>query len=103
MTATRQISKLEQELAALGSLVDQYKEDFALPQTEADILVSSYQETLRLFSTKETDAARTYAQQCYGYYSTEPALGFFNEDETGRRIFTEVAAQYLKISEMVKA
>jgi hypothetical protein len=40
MTAKRQPSQLEQEIAALGRLVDQYKDDFALPQEEADLRIS---------------------------------------------------------------
>ncbi len=103
MTATRRLSKEAEELATLHALVEQYKDDFALPQQEADLLVSSYEETRRLFAAKETDAARAYAQQCHNYYSLRTQEGFFNDDETGRRIFTEVAAQYLKISEAVKA
>ena len=102
MTATRQQQSLEKYLATLGRIVEQYRDDFALPQTEAELLVSCYEETQRRFVAKETNTARAYAQQCYGYYNTEPALGFFNDDKMGRKIFTEVAAQYLNISEAVK-
>ena len=101
MTATRRLSKGAEELATLHALVEQYKDDFALPQTEADILVSCYQETRRRFG--ENEVVREYAQQCHAYYSAEQQDGFFNDDETGRKIFTQVAAQYLKISEAVKA
>lgn len=103
MTVTRQSSRLEEEIGILGSLVDQYKDDFALPQKEADLLVSCYEETKRHFVAKENDVVRRYAQRCHNYYSAQQQDGFFNDDEIGRRIFTEVATQYLKISEMVKA
>ena len=100
MTATRRLSKGEQEIAALHALVEQYKDDFALPQQEADLLASSYEETRRRFD--ENGAVREYTQQCHAYYNAKQQDGFFNDDKTGRKIFTEVAAQYLKISEAVK-
>lgn len=101
MTATRRLSKGAEELATLHALVEQYKDDFALPQQEADLLVSCYEETQRLF-TANPNEAQAYAQQCHDYYNAKQQDGFFNDDEVGRKIFTEVAAQYCKISEAVK-
>ncbi len=100
MTARRQLSTLEQELLALGTLVEQYKDDFALPSPEAELLVSCYEETARLFAAKEITAGRTYARKCHDYYNTQQEGGIFNDTETGRNIFTHVAAQYLKIAEV---
>src|SRR3989338_7113706 len=101
MTATRRLSILEQEIAELGRIAEQYKDDFALPQIEADLLISCYEETRRL--CRDKSPVREYAQECHAYYNSEQQSGFFNEDETGRKIFTEVARQYFKISEAVKA
>lgn len=98
MTGTRQRSLLEQQITALGRLVEQFKDDFALPKSEADLLVSCYEEMRRRSSGNSS--VEEYAQQCYSYYSAEQVVGFFNDDDAGKRIFAEVAKCYSQIAQV---
>lgn len=100
MTATRQTSRLEQEITALGALVTQYKDDFALRTQEASLLVSSYERVQQI--KRDQRACATYASQCARYYEQERAADFFNDAEIGRRIFAEVTRGYVNIQSAIE-
>ncbi|MEK6921048.1 MAG: hypothetical protein AABX82_04145 [Nanoarchaeota archaeon] len=102
MTATREHENLKLALTALESLVEQYKDDFSLKTEEAELLKQTCSETKRLAQAKNFTAVRDYAMQCAAYYAEERDDKFFHVSETGKKIFTEVAALYLNISKAVK-
>ncbi len=101
MTVTRQISQLEQEIAALGVIIEQYKDEFALPQGEAELLVSCYGHIQALGKKDQQDTAR-YAAECAVYYRTQRDQDFFNDAEIGRRIFAEVTQGYVNIQSAIE-
>ena len=76
-------------LTDLQSLVEQYKDDFALTTIEAQLLVSCAQHSMEL----KGDAQRDYARQCVEYYKRKRPDDFFNTPK-GREIFNIIADAY---------
>jgi hypothetical protein len=81
-------------LKTLTSLVEQYRDDFALPETEAELLVSSAEHIATLRGTEQ----RQYAQKCADYYRQQRPSDFFIRPE-GRQIFDKIADAYTQISQ----
>ncbi len=88
------MKKLNQPLTTLISLVEQYKDDFALPEAEAQLLVSCAQHIATL--KKQPDNLRSYARQCADYYRQQRPDDFFITSE-GREIFSAIANAYQTI------
>ena len=102
MTVKRQTSHLEEQIATLGVLVEQYQDDFALSTEEARLLTSSYEHLQFLANGKKTAETRTYAEECAAYYKKERASNFFNDQEAGQKIFEEIASAYTHIYLQIK-
>lgn len=98
MTVKRQLGTLEQHLALLGRLVEQYKDDFALRTEEAELLEQTVARVRQLADAKEFTSLQTYAEQCAAYYQQEREHTFFHDVETGKRIFAEIATAYRTIA-----
>lgn len=85
---------MRQQLKQLQELVQQYKDDFALPTAEATLLVSCAEYIATL--AEQPHELRNYARQCAEYYRQQRNDDFFNAPE-GREIFRLIADAYYEI------
>ncbi len=84
---------MKQQLQQLQDLVNEYIDDFSLPQSEAELLVSCAEH----IATLKGNEQKQYAQQCAAYYRQERPDDFFISPE-GRHIFDTIADAYTRIA-----